>query len=500
MSIVDQKTQVMANISSLNVLTETLPKLKKTNSFSSINNSGNGTDFLIDLVRSLIGYNDLKRNIVDVITRKLPQIELEIKKSLKKDLKDLISCGINPGIPVWFRSNGSGVTIKLSDLDFFDITKLDPKSPAGFLIYGDEQSGVNSTDFNTFLYSNIESNRDSYTSNSGAYNAWGNSTLGEDIIDIRFSPVGTTENNIVNFKTNPNFDNKSLAELNNKFIDSINLFGSPNSINSGRILSAIIDNIFGTVSINIGKTKKQLKKEAEINEVLKCILNADESDVIDDSFFSFSNEQISLIEEQVKNKAKGIGILETCGTLPTTIPLELLLEVNEDIINSDDIDPSTISPQEAEVNAIDNAIDKISDAQTTDSPSVDIPTIKVNFLLDLIKRFMQSIINIILSPKLITVYTINHQLVYGQGTTFDGPIDFMKKNKTLITNISKVVLEVIIRMLLGLALKYIARKVSEKIAGDNIEKAKNYVAQILSLLGISPDIIRQIQGLGAIIV
>lgn len=500
MSIFDQKTQVMGKIATLNVLTETLPKLRVTNSFSSINNSGNGTDFLIDLVRSLIGYNDLKRNIVDVITRKLPQIELEIKKSLKKDLKDLISCGINPGIPVWFRSNGSGVTIKLSDLDFFDITKLDPKSPAGFLIYGDEQSGVNSTDFNTFLYSNIESNRDSYAPNSGVYNVWGNSTLGEDIIDIRFSPVGTTENNIVNFKTNANFDNKSLVELNNRFIDSINLFGAPNSINSGRILSAIIDNIFGTVSINIGKTKKQLKKEAEINEVLKCILNADESDVIDDSFFSFSNEQISLIEEQVKNKSKGISVLKTCGTLSTTIPLELLLEVNNDIVNSDDVGSSTISPQESEVNAIDNAIDKISDAQTTDSASVDIPTIKVNFLLDLIKRFVQAVINIILSPKLITVYTINHQLVYGQGTTFDGPIDFMKKNKTLITNISKVVLEIIIRMLLGLALKYITMKVSEKISGDNIERGKNYVAQILSLLGISPDIIRQIQGLGVTIV
>jgi hypothetical protein len=500
MSILDQKSQVMGNISSLNVLTEGLPKLKKGNSFSSINNSGNATDFLIDLVRSLVGYNDLKRNITDVITRKLPQIELEIKNSLKKDLKDLVSCSVNPGIPTWFKSGGSGVTLKLSDIDFFDITKVDPKSPFGFLIYSDQQTGLNSTDFNTFLYSNIELNRDSYSPNGGSYSTWGSSTINEDIIDIRFSPIGTTQNNIVNFKTNSNYDNKTLTELNNNFIDSINLFGSPNSIDSGKILAAIVDNLFGTVSVNIGKTKKQLKKEAEINEVLKCILNADDSDVIDDSFFTFSNEQIKMIELQVKNKSKGIGILETCGNTPASVPIEILLESNEEINDSINTTTGTTSPEEAQVNAVDKAIDNIANAQTENVADVDIPTIKVNFILELIKRFMQSIISIILSPKLITLYAINHQIIYGQGSSYDGPIDFMKKNKTLITRISKTVLEIIIRMLLALALKYITRKVSEKIAGDNIEKGKNYIAQILSLIGISPAIIRQIQGLGALIV
>ena len=71
----------------------------------------------------------------------------------------------------------------------------------------------------------------------------------------------------------------------------------------------------------------------------------------------------------------------------------------------------------------------------------------------------------------------------------------MKKNKQLIIGISKIILEQITKMLLKLALKYIAKKLAKKYSQDKIEQGKNYVAQILSLIGVSPEIIRQIQNL-----
>ena len=75
MSILNQKKKIMGNVAALNVITEGLPKFKPLDSFSSINNSTNATDFLMDLIQSLIGYEDLKSNIVDMLTRKLPEIE-----------------------------------------------------------------------------------------------------------------------------------------------------------------------------------------------------------------------------------------------------------------------------------------------------------------------------------------------------------------------------------------------------------------------------------------
>ena len=496
MSILNQKKKIMGNVAALNVITEGLPKFKPLDSFSSINNSTNATDFLMDLIQSLIGYEDLKSNIVDMLTRKLPEIETEIKKRLKIEIKGFVSCGVNPSIPAFLKSTGSGVSIKLPNIDFFESMKIDPSSPFGFLAYSDTSSSLNSKDFNTFLYSNISQNKDDFTPDGGISSPWGASMTGTDIIDLKFSPVGSTENNIIKINANANYDNKTLTEFNNSFIDSISLFGDPNNIDGSKILNTIIDNLFGTMSLQVGKTKKQLKKEAEINECLNCILNSDEGDVIDDSYFEFDNEQLKKIDIEVNNRKNGIRILETCGNLPAQIDIDTLIDVNKSL-SAATITGTTdgTSPQEAKVKAMDKAVNTLAEKQAEDSISINIPTVKLNFILELVKGFVKAILNIILSPRLMTLFVLNFKILYGIATQFDGPIDFMKKNKELIKTISKTVLDQLIKMLLALVLKHLNIKLAKKYADDTIEKGKNYVAQILSLIGVPPEIIRQIQGL-----
>lgn len=142
-----------------------------------------------------------------------------------------------------------------------------------------------------------------------------------------------------------------------------------------------------------------------------------------------------------------------------------------------------------------NLIDAISEAQALNASVIDVPTVKVNFLLDLIKNLMKSIINIIISPKLMTLFSLNFKILYGIFSEYDGPIDFMKKNKNLIINIAKSVLDPIIKMLLNMVIKRLTAMVSKKLSGDKIEQAKNYVTQLLSMVGVSPIVTRQIQGL-----
>lgn len=494
MSILDQKNKIMGNIASLNVINEGLPKFDIKNSFASINNGTNPVDFLLDLVQSLMGYQELKGNIVDVITRKLPEIESQIKKTLKQDLKGYVSCGVNPSIPAWLRSTGSGVEFSLSNIDFFDIMKTDPNSELGFLVFDDVANGLNSLDFNTFLYSNIDLNKSDFTPNGGSYSTWGQSTTGVDIVDVRFSPVGTSKNNVIRINVNSYFDNKSLTEFNNTFIDSITLFGNPNNINGSKILNTIVDNLFGTISVNTGKTNSQLKKEAEINEVLECILNSDENDVIDDSYFEFNNQQLIKIENSVNERKRGIKLLKTCGDLPAQVPIDILINGNLDL-SASTITTGSTSPEEQQFNVMGNLIDAISEAQALNASVIDVPTVKVNFLLDLIKNLMKSIINIIISPKLMTLFSLNFKILYGIFSEYDGPIDFMKKNKNLIINIAKSVLDPIIKMLLNMVIKRLTAMVSKKLSGDKIEQAKNYVTQLLSMVGVSPIVTRQIQGL-----
>lgn len=479
----------MGKIGALNTITSDMPNLKTTDSYSSINNNGNSTEFLIDLVKSLIGYEELKENVIDVLTRKLPEIESAIKKDLKKELKELVSCGVNPNVPDWFKSDSNGVTLKLDKIDFFDILKTDPESTYGSLLYDDVLSGENSTDFNTFLYSNISKNKNEQTENGGLVSSWGSSVTSSDIMDVAYSPLGTTQNNIIKFTTNPNYDDKKLTDFNNDFIDSVNLFGSDKMINN------IIDSLFGTVAFSLNKSKKQLKIEAEIQQVLTSILNADEDDVIDDNYFTFDNEQLAEIESEVDNKKNGVMILETCNNTPVQLPIDLLLSSQEGINNAK-ANPNGLSVEQAEFNAVEASIDILAEFQASFAVNeIDRPTIQVNFILDIIRKFMVSIINFVISPKLISIFAINHQIIYGEGSTYEDAIDFMKKNKNLVKTIANSIRDFIIQMLLVKALKYISIKLSQKFSEDEIEKGKAYVSQLLSLTGVPPEIVRQIQGI-----
>ena len=99
----------------------------------------------------------------------------------------------------------------------------------------------------------------------------------------------------------------------------------------------------------------------------------------------------------------------------------------------------------------------------------------------------------IITPEFISLFAINHQIIYGRGSTYDGAIDFMKKNRKLIKNIAKIVLNMLLNLLLNLVLLYITIKLKEKLADDQIEKAKNYVSMLLSYTGVPQSVIAQIR-------
>ena len=308
MAVVDKKKEIMGKIGALNKLTESIPKSDSKNSSSSVNNGTNPLEFLLELSNTLVGYNEIKDNIVNLISRKLPEVEVAIKKDLKRQIKELVSCGVNPTIPAWFKSDGEGINIELNNVDFFGIMKCDPNSPNGYssTIYDDTASGLNSTDFNTYLYNNINSNRNVQTPNGGTSIPWGQSTTKTEIMDVSFSPAGklnpndtTSTTNIVNFKVNKSQDDKKLTDFNEALIDSISLFGKTGS---DKVLSKIVDNMFGTVSKEFGKSKEQLLLEAKIKKVIDCILNSEDTS---DNFYTFSNEDLKLMEKDVNNKRKG---------------------------------------------------------------------------------------------------------------------------------------------------------------------------------------------------
>jgi hypothetical protein len=467
MGIIDDKRRVFGQISAFRTLNDGFPEINLTDSFPSLNNNASSLDFLIDILKTLIGFEEMKAEVVDILTYRLRDIELEIKKALKLELKSIVSCGVDPSLPDFIKNTGSGIDIKISKVDFLDILKTNPQSDNGKFIYDDYTSGLNSTDFNTYLY---------YTIQSASPEDWGSQTLSDDIFTINYiEDNGTT--NVINIKATPTYSTKKLTDLNNDYIDSINLFGSD------KMLYNIIDGLFGTLTSVLNKSQKQIENEEKINNVINCIINTEDDGELSDNFFTFSNPEIQSIEENARNRRKGIKILKNCNNVQSSVPLQTLEDFNNNFT-------ATTNSEEVK-SVIDESLNDMADLSAQADPNEkNRYTIKLNFIELLIRRLMLSIANFIISPKVIMIFLVNYKIIYGQNEEYDDAIDFLKKNKELIRSIVNKIRDIIIEILLKKALKEISVLVAESAIKREIEVGKNYVSQLLSLTGTPPAVIR----------
>jgi hypothetical protein len=478
MSVLSKKQKVFGNIAAAKTLTESMPKLKLSSSFPSVNNKGDTITFLTDLIKALIGYIALVNAIVDILTNSLAKIEKEIKKALKTELKSIVSCGVDPSLPSFIKSTGSGIVIEVKKVDFLDLFKTDATTKVGNLLYNDVTSPLtDSSDFNTFLYGVIQ--------NDGTQFTWKDKN-GVGLLDVKFTSLGTGSipNNTLTLKANPAYDNKSLNDLNNSFIDSLTLFNTEN------IVSRIIDIIFGSISVSISKTRKQLETEEKINAVVDKMvnddLNAKESE--DENYFTFNNDEISLIERRSGERQRGVVKIKTSTTVDGSVPVTSLTAFTNDM-------SSATTPQDKKKALANNLDNMANDSANNINNGTDKVSVKLNFVQSIISNLIKAIIGIVLSPKIVMIFLVNYKIVYGPTATFGDAIDFIKKNRKLFKAIMKKIAGMIIRILLAIAMQKIAKLVADAAIKKNIDKNKNKVSQLLSLAGVPQQALRAIKGL-----
>lgn len=478
MSILSQKQEIFGNIAAFRTLTEGLPSLKTSSSLSSMNNDGNSISFLCDLVRSLIGYDALQETVVNTLVFALGDIEKEIKSALKVELKSICNCGINPSLPAFIKSNGTGIKVQVPKIDFTNQMAIDPRSSAGKMLYNDITTNlIDSSDFNTFLYQTIQ--------NDQSIQSWGHTTIGRDVLTIQFKSTdvsGIDPNNTLTIKAHPTYDNKTLTDLNNDFVDSISLFNAHN------ILNGIVDMVFGTISNTVKKSTAQLINEAQINTVIDRINNSDNNDIISDQYFQFSNQDRLQQEQDARIRKNGLKPLTTSNTLSSSVPFVTLSAASTSIASATNSQDKKTAVSDS-INAMGN---QIASATTN---ATDKETLKLNFIQEIINNIIKAIVNTLISAKVISIFLLNYKIIYGPTATYDNPIDFLQKNKNLIHNITKRVGSLIIKALLNLALKRIATLVADAALVQETDKAKAKASQLLSLLGVPQDTLRVIAGL-----
>jgi len=466
MDVTGSKKKVFGEIAALRVSKEGIPKFKIDNSFGSIDKSGDSMAFLNDLLKTLAGFESQKKIIIETIAFNLDNIEVKVKKILKKDLGKIISCGINPSIPEWVKHQtinpaSTGFDVNIRKLDYLGIMLTDPTSDVGKLLYDDVGGGINSSDFNTFLFNSIQL--------PNLEQNWGSATSENDILTFKFNPVGSS-NNTINVKVSEYYSNpangKKMKDLNDDFIDSIDLF------DASKLINGIVDSIFGTMSLQSKKSDSQILKELQIEKIIDKIVKADESKVINDSYFKFSNDDTVEFEELIMNKKIGVKNLNLDTPVASSIPFNELAAISEKLKGA--VSKSDLAQK------LNGGLSKLGELSSIGSKLGDIPTIKLDFIDSVIKKLITSVMSIILSPKLIMIFALNHSIIYG--TSFENPIEFITKNKALVNSIIKSVKEIIIRLLLKEVLKMVLELVAESMIEARKEKERIKMEQKASLL------------------
>jgi hypothetical protein len=394
------------------------------------------------------------------------EAESVIKESLKVELKSLVACGIDPSLPSWLTT--TGINVPVSNIDFFNILKTNPETQAGSLLYEDVAALTNSTDLNTFLYYMIQDQTVQYDWNG--------------ILNFTFFQNGPPNNTLTII---PNVGYNNLTDLNNDFIDSVTLFPS------GQLITNIIDSLFGTISfdISVNKTEKQLELEAQIESVLQCILDANEDEVVDDSFFTFSNPQLRAIKEEARNRKQGIRQLKTCSTVDVNMPIKILTDFKEQLAIA--VDSANYVEQRVVISNVLNIM--ANHTATFAGQPTDEISVKLDFIGLMFKSLIRAFINAVLGPKIVTIFLINYKIVYGQNATYDDPIDFMRKNTQLIKEITDNIRDMIIEILLQKVLKYITALIAKNYVDVLKEKGNAQLAILLSLIGVPQEVIRMIR-------
>lgn len=143
-------------------LCNNFPTLSNINSLVTTN--ANPFDYLINIYLLIGDKSGLLKFLTNLLTYSLPLIELGIKGILLSNLKNMISCSLDPRIPNELRmdfndlNNVQGAVFSMSNIDIVDMLTVSPFTEVGKTMYfggKDAKSPfefVRADDFNAFLW------------------------------------------------------------------------------------------------------------------------------------------------------------------------------------------------------------------------------------------------------------------------------------------------------------------------------------------------------------
>ena len=455
MGFIDNKAQTINNVAILEVMGN-LPKGRVTSSLNSVTSKNkNLLPFLLDLLSTTCkdqtnkdrGKCEATRILTDILVQFYPALIRILKDGIIEGIKAGLACGSDFKIP----NPAPSITVKVSSVDFTDLLKIDPNTTVGSLYYNDGPT----KDFNWFLYDLIQ---------NGGTSSW------KSIVNVTYDQP----NQQFIMSVNNNYVGKSFNQFLIDYINSIDLISLESMLPK---ITNLLTGAMGANIPNINMSVDKLLAMEKVNSLQSKINSSDpckEEYTYDDSFFTFTNDEIYEMENISNQKKMGVTYLDLgCGVLPVTSSIDTIKKVYDDVKNST---PTKISV------TIKQSIDSINDDLTANVPEKDKKVAKLSLNLKMMEELPKVFTNVILEPKIVSLYQLSLKTVNDIVLNVTDGFDYAKATKVFFEYVTRESLAALLEIIFKQVKKEIISLVEEIAIKIAKEQAKIRIKAITSIV------------------
>ena len=263
----------------------------------------------------------------------------------------------------------------------------------------------------------------------------------------------------------------TVFEFNYDYVMSIKLFDA--KVLAHSLMESVLNTNLG-IGVNMG-IKHQEGTET-IKEIIKNILETDDSEINDCYYFFDNTKYDSLLRKAEEKRARQ----QRFGNV--THEIGMFDSVN-DILNEYDANAELHQQIDVLHRAITQAAVTVSEG-VQDSDKFDV---EFNFIFDLVEALTTAIVNGILSPKVLMLLEVNQKIMGGTWEKFTMK-DLLEALRSIIVAIVKEIRDLVIQELLKLVLKVLEPIIQTIAALLLREQLESYADAILEIIRNCPFI------------
>lgn len=296
---------------------------------------------------------------------------------------------------------------------------------------------------------------------------------GNVTIDAKSGNVQVNDKNEVIKNLIECYPGLTVFEFNYDYVMSIKLFDA--KVLAHSLMESVL-NVDMNLGIGASIGIRHQEGTETIKEIIKNILETDDSEV-NDCYYTFDNTKYdSLLRKAEEKRARQ----QRFGNV--THEIGMFDSVN-DILNEYDANAEL----HEQIDVLHRAITQASVTVSEGVPDSDKFDVEFNFIFDLIEALTTSIVNGILSPKVLMLLEVNQKIMGGTWEKFTMK-DLMEALRVIIVAIIKEIRDMVIQELLKLVLKVLEPIIQTIAALLLREQLESYADAILEIIRNCPFI------------